>query len=361
MATPDFLIIGGGVIGLTTARLLLRSGYRVTLIERGSIGEEASWAGGGILSPLCPWDYHEAVTRLALSSMDMFREAATGLHSATGIDPEYQRCGMLVLPPLQQANAEHWCQQHQFPLERVNPAEYLPHTTLDSERPVHGLLLPTVAQVRNPRLMQALRAHVVLLGCEILEHHEVCEIEVSGDRVTGVQTNRGKRTADAFVVAAGAWSKNLLGTHASGMDIRPIRGQILLYKFTAPPIRHVVLRETLYIIPRLDGHVLVGSTLEDVGFDKSTTSEARERMLQQVWQIFPDWRKHEPVRHWSGFRPGSPDNIPTIGRHPQLTNLFANSGHFRYGVTMSFASAAILLNEIESKPQPLVVGEYSWR
>ncbi|MGC2167119.1 MAG: glycine oxidase ThiO [Gallionella sp.] len=357
----DFLVVGGGVVGLTTAQTLLQSGYRVTLVERGYLGEEASWAGGGILSPLCPWDYQYSVTSLALLSMDMFSPAAAVLHSATGIDPEYQRCGMLVLPPYEQTNAERWCQQHKFPLNQVSPVEYLPHTNLDSEGFSDGLLLPTVAQVRNPRLMQALRAQVALLGCKILERHEVLEFEISGERVTGVQTNEGRLSADAFVVAAGAWSKNLLGEHAGAMDIRPIRGQILLYKFAAPPIRHIVLRGTLYIIPRLDGHVLVGSTLEDVGFDKSTTPEARERLLQQVWEIFPDWREHDPVRHWAGFRPGSPDNIPTIGQHPQLTNLFANSGHFRYGVTMSFASAAILLNEIESRPQPIAADAYSWR
>ena len=106
--------------------------------------------------------------------------------------------------------------------------------------------------------------------------------------------------------------------------------------------------------------MLVGSTLEDVGFDKSTTMEARDSLLQRVREIFPGWRDRMPVQHWAGFRPGSPDNIPTIARHPRLTNLYANSGHFRYGVTMSLASAELLLNEIEGKPQPLPVEEYRW-
>lgn len=348
------------MVGLTTAQALLQSGYRVTLVERGSLGQEASWAGGGILSPLCPWDYQDAVTRLALHGMSLFDAATSSLHTVTGIDAEYQRCGMLVLPPFQQENAKRWCRQHQFPLQQVDSADYLADTSFDSKEHAYGLLLPAVAQVRNPRLARALRAHVTSLGCKILEHQEVREFDVSGDRVHGVRTDQGKVSADAVVVAAGAWSKTLLGSYALSMDIRPIRGQILLYKFAAPPISHVVLRESLYIIPRLDGHVLVGSTLEDVGFDKSTTSEAREAMQQQLWQIFPGWREHEPVMHWAGFRPGSPDNIPTIGRHPKLTNLYANSGHFRYGVTMSFASAAILLNEIENRPQPIAVDAYSW-
>lgn len=350
----DFLIVGGGVIGLTSARVLLQSGYRVTLVERGTVGREASWAGGGILSPLCPWDYQEAVTRLAQRGMNMFSETAAALHAFTGIDPEYQRSGMLLLPPYQAGLARQWCAQHQIALQPVKLDEYLP------DQQGAGLLLPEVAQVRNPRLLYALRKCVEMLGGIILEQHEAQKFEISGERVIALQTTQGKFGAAAYIVAAGAWSKNLLGENALNMDIRPIRGQILLFKFDTPPFQQILLKENLYFIPRRDGHVLVGSTLEDVGFDKSTTVEARDSLLRRVREIFPDWRELMPVQHWAGFRPGSPDNIPTIGRHPRYDNLYANSGHFRYGVTMSLASAELLLNEIEGKPQPIRIEEYRW-
>ncbi len=355
----DFLIVGGGAVGLTSAEALLQAGYRVTLVERGAVGQEASWAGGGILSPLCPWDYQESVTRLAQRGMNMFTDAAAMLHDATGIDPEYQRSGMLLLPPYQAALASRWCEQHQVALQHVNIADYLPENS--HARQGEGLLLPEVAQVRNPRLLHALRAHVEMQGGVILEQHEVQKFEIAGERVVALQTTRGKLVADAYIVAAGAWSKMLLGEHALNMDIRPIRGQILLFKFDTPPFQQILLRQDLYLIPRRDGHVLVGSTLEDVGFDKSTTIEARDSLLQRVCEIFPDWHGRQPIQHWAGFRPGSPDNVPTIGRHPRITNLYANSGHFRYGVTMSLASAELLVNEIEGNPQPLPIEEYRWR
>lgn len=350
----DFLIVGGGVVGLASARVLLQSGYQVMLVERGTVGREASWAGGGILSPLCPWDYQDAVTRLALRGMNMFGEAAAALHAFTGIDPEYQRSGMLLLPPYQTGLAKQWCEQHQFALQAVKLDEYLPG------QQGAGLLLPEVAQVRSPRLMHALRKSVEMQGGIILEQHEAQTFEISGERVVALQTSQGKFGAAAYIVAAGAWSKTLLGENALNMDIRPIRGQILLFKFATPPFQQILLKENLYFIPRRDGHVLVGSTLEDAGFDKSTTVEARDSLLRRVREIFPGWRDLMPVQHWAGFRPGSPDNIPTIGPHPRIANLYANSGHFRYGVTMSLASAELLLNEIEGKPQPFSVEEYRW-
>jgi glycine oxidase len=352
----DFLIVGGGVVGLASAQALLQAGYRVTLVERGTVGREASWAGGGILSPLCSWDYREPVTRLAHRGMAMFGAAAALLHDATGIDPEYQRSGMLLLPPYQQQLATQWCARHQVALQTVDIADHLPGNLQGPGG--DGLLLPEVAQVRNPRLMQALAKHVEMLGGVILEQHEVQQFEIAGDRVLALQTTQGRLAADSYIVAAGAWSKTLLGEHALAMDIRPIRGQILLFKFDTPPFRHILLKQKLYLIPRRDGHVLVGSTLEDAGFDKSTTAEARDSLLGRVRGIFPDWPN--PVQQWAGFRPGSPDNIPTIGRHPRLSNLYANSGHFRYGVTMSFAGAELLLNGIKGAAQPFPVEEYRW-
>lgn len=349
------LIIGGGAVGLTSARALLLAGHRVTLIERGTTGREASWAGGGIMSPLCSWDYKEAVTRLTQRSMGMFDQAMSELHASTGIDPEYQQSGMLLIPPFQDELATKWCAEHQVELQHVALNDHLPGM------PGNGLLLPAIGQVRNPRLLASLRRSVELLGGEILEQCEALRFDIKGCEITALQTSLGTLKADAYIVASGAWSHTLLGEHALQLDVKPIRGQILLFKFDSPPFSNILLQDSLYMIPRRDGHVLVGSTLEDVGFDKATTEIAYEHLLQRVYTLFPDWRNQTPVQHWAGLRPASPDNIPTIGRHPQLTKLYANCGHFRYGVTMSLACAELLLNEIENKPQPLPVDEYRWR
>lgn len=350
---PDFLIIGGGIAGLSTAQHLLQQSASITILERGKIGQEASWAGGGILSPLCPWNYPDEVTRLTTRGAELFPVWSKKLYAATGIDPEYETSGMLVLPPFDTPAAMQWCSTHPvYSVHQVNAANYnLP--TQDN-----ALYLPEVAQIRNPRLLRALRQHVESLGGNITEQCEVSDIVVKNSQVQALTTSGGKFIAPNYVITAGAWSKEILGKNALQLDIKPIRGQILLFKFDVPPLHHIVLQDDLYLIPRRDGHLLVGSTLEDVGFDQRTTLEARNILWQRAQKILPALHDMTLVRHWAGLRPASPHNIPTIGRHPQLSNLYINSGHFRYGVTMAPASAEILTNEIMEVQQPFDIKPY---
>ncbi len=349
----DFLIIGGGIAGLSTAQRLQQQGALVTILERGEIGQEASWAGGGILSPLCPWNYPDEVTRLTTRGAKLFSAWAKELHAVTGINPEYETSGMLVLPPFDAMAAVQWCAAHSaYSVHQVHAPDYNLLAQGDA------LYLPEVAQVRNPRLLRALRQHVESLGGRITEQCAVSDIVVENGRVQALTTSSGKFIAQNYIVTAGAWSTEVLGQNALRLDIKPMRGQMLLFKFEVPPLRHIVLQDDLYLIPRRDGYLLVGSTLEDVGFDQRTTSEARDMLWQRAQKLLPSLRDMPLVQHWAGLRPASPLNIPTIGRHPQLDNLYLNSGHFRYGVTMAPASAEILVNEITGAQQPFDVTPY---
>jgi glycine oxidase len=331
------------VVGLSVAQRLLLQGATVTLLERGVVGQESSWAGGGILAPLCPWDYPNEVTQLTSLGAVLFPKWSADLHAATGIDPEYVVSGMLVLPPFDLDLARTWCTRHGVRLEEKSDA----------------LLLPDVAQVRNPYLLTALRKNVEMLGGRIIEHCEVRGLVSEEGAIRSILTSAGEYSADNYIVCAGAWSKQVLGQFALQLEIKPIRGQMLLFKFPSPPLLHILLQDGMYLIPRRDGHLLVGSTLEDVGFDKSTTMEARDSLWQRAQLLLPALHNMSLVQHWSGLRPATPGNIPTIGRHPQLENLFINSGHFRYGVTMASASVNILINELSGATQPFDVKAYA--
>jgi glycine oxidase len=175
-----------------------------------------------------------------------------------------------------------------------------------------------------------------------------------------VVTPRGEFSAAGYIVCGGAWSQHILGNFSLELDIKPVRGQMLLFKAQPGFLTCVVLQNNIYLIPRKDGHILAGSTMEAVGFDNSTTEEAKQELLSRAARLFPQLNEKLLVRHWSGLRPASPYNIPTIDRHPQLENLYINSGHFRYGVTMAPGSSRILANLVSGIPQPIDTTAYRW-
>ncbi|MDQ3185200.1 MAG: glycine oxidase ThiO [Pseudomonadota bacterium] len=372
--SDDVIVIGGGIVGLTTARELLRLGARVTVLERSRGAREASWAGAGILSPLLPWDYSESVTQLTQLSNRLFPEFIEALRRETGVDPEYQASGMLVLTDssseadgaqggeLQDARsraAKAWCARHAFTVSRVRAQEIVPVLARDEA----ALWLPEVCQVRNPRLLQALATAVELSGGTIIEDAEVTHWNMEQGRVQSVSTSRGdKYFAANYIVTAGAWSRELLRKFALKLAIWPVRGQILLFKAQPDLLRTIVLQEqdNFYLVPRQDGHILAGSTLEKPGFSKRTTTGVRRILLEKARALIPTLTEKTLAGHWAGLRPGSPDNIPIIASHPTIANLYLNSGHYRYGVTMAPGSAHLLSNMILKKPQPLDVRPYQW-
>lgn len=339
------VIIGAGAVGCLSAIELARRGWQVTLADRGAIGGEASWAGGGILFPLLPWNYTEPVNRLALAGAARYPQLCAELRDATKLDPEFQKSGMLALGDFGGNAALDWCRSHRMPHELQGDA----------------LWLPEVGQVRNPRLMQALRMRLQQLGVRLCEGMEMLPLAVDASHVASWSSLGGERLeADIFVVTAGAWSRSLMGGRAIELQHKPMRGQMLLYRAKPGLLTRVLYQEDFYLIPRLDGHVLAGSTVEDVGFDKSTTAEAAAMLAAKAVALLPALADAPIVRHWSGLRPGSPDNVPVIAAHPAFDNLYLNTGHFRYGVTMAPASAELLAQLISGEALPEAGMQYRY-
>ncbi len=324
MANSSVVVVGGGIVGCLTAMQLRQQGHAVTVVERNVIAAqtsgESSWAGAGIAFPLLPWFYQDVVNSLALAGARAYPAVSAALFDDTGIDPECTRSGMRIQPPYDLERAKDWCQRFDLAYEVEGDA----------------LLIPEVLQIRNPRLLQALKAWLIKHGVTLREQTQLMPLQQGLAAIQGWPTTAGDTlVADVFVVTSGAWSFELLKHTALQLDVKPMRGQMLLYQMPPGLVPHILYREGFYMLQRRDGHLLAGSSLEDVGFDSGVTESMRLEMLQKAEAMLPALRGQPIIQHWSGLRPGTPHNIPTIGQHPQIENLYLNTGHFRYGVTMA--------------------------
>ncbi len=329
--------------GLSAAYELLRHGQDVVLADIRRAGQ-SSWAGAGILCPLLPWDYGESVNRLALGGMQTWPEWAATITEHSKTDPEYWACGMEIGGNTPETGLE-WARQHDFPAKIT---------------PENRLWLPTVGQVRNPRVIAAMVEAITDLGGKILPGCEITGIRSVGKKAVSVLSGQTEHAADTFIWAGGAWAGLALGQSQPVPNLRPVRGQMLLYAPGSHTLEHILYRDGLYLVPRRDGHLLAGSTTENVGFDTGTTPEILQNLHEAACELLPTLRKCLPVRSWSGLRPGSPDNIPVIDRHPDYDNLWVHAGHFRYGVTMAPASSRLLVEMILGQAPHIDPTPYTW-
>lgn len=353
----DCIVVGGGLIGMLCARELAVSGMSVLLCERRNTGREASWAGGGILSPLYPWRYPASVTALSQWSQLNYHELSNALMEESGIDPEWTLSGLMILDNNNESNAViDWAQQSNATLEIVRSDALEPSIGIGN---IDTVWMPQVAQIRNPRLVKALRGSIQVHGVTVSEDDEVMDILHQHGVVQGVRTKHKKIYSDNVVVAAGAWSAKLVENIGLFLSLQPVRGQMIVLRSDTNKLRKVVLFNDRYVIPRRDGRVLVGSTLEYVGFDKSTTQQAKENLMNSAVALLPVLDKYELEHHWAGLRPGTVDGVPYIGNHPEIKGLFVNAGHFRNGVVLGPASCRLLADLVLSRPPIVCPDDYS--
>ena len=352
MSSTSIGIIGGGVIGLLTAWELVRVGVSTVVVESTTSGTQSSWAGGGILSPLYPWRYPEAVNELCRWSQHQYPILARELSAITAVDVEWERSGMIVLHD-DHADAVAWLRRYGErgdPIGETELRELEPNIRASANL---ALWLPDIAQIRNPRLLRALRIYLEKAGVRFYDHAPVDGFVTDGCGVYGIETARGTVEVAQCVVAAGAWSNRFIEHSAVRLGHRPVKGQMLMLRTVPNTVRHIILCGQHYLIPRRDGCVLVGSTVEDCGFDYTVTQTARAALYAFAGKIIPTLRKAEIVGHWAGLRPGSDTGVPRIGEIPYIGGLYVNTGHFRNGIVMAPGSARLLADLMLSRP-PIV-------
>lgn len=356
----DIIIIGGGIIGLLTARELSRAGACVTVIEQQQFGKESSWAGGGILLPLYPWRQDPAISRLVMQSLELYPELTKQLISSSKIDPELYACGLMLMDNPDFDLAVKWCQQYQVSYQIPTQAQ------LDNFNGQinHPLWLPTIAQARNPQFLKSLHQELLQNKVNLIDHCALQEIHVKNNRIHHILTDQGMFTVNQLIICTGAWTgqlfQQLLPEVIQQPEITPVKGQMLLFDAEPGILPHMILSGDKYLIPRLDGKILVGSTVEQNDFNKTPTAQAKQQLYDFAVDLFPKLKDYPLINHWAGLRPGTPHGIPYIAKHPVIANLNINAGHFRNGLAMGPASAQLMADIILDRQSAISAAPYQF-
>ncbi len=355
----DVLIIGGGVVGLSVALRVRQAGVSVTLLERGVCGREASWAGGGIIAPANP-QRRGPMSMIQRASVEKYPAFCEEVRELSGIDPEFIRCGAIEFLTTEQfvqmAHSDvramrDMCAHDGSPAVEVLTGEQAralePSVTGDALAYLHNRI---TSQVRNPRILDALRTACLRLGVVVRENTCVTGLCTREGRVDGARTNERTYASDHTILCAGAWLSQFVPAEiAELMPVHPVRGQIVLLQRAEPLFTHMIKRRRAYLIPRRDGRILVGVTLEpDSGFDARNTVEGIRTLLDDALTMVPGLADATVAGTWSGFRPGTPDTRAHIGRVPGFSGLIAATGHYRLGITLAPITADIVRDLIVS-------------
>ncbi len=357
--TPDITIIGGGVIGLLTAREFFNAGATVTVIDKNLLGQESSWAGGGILLPLYPWRQADAITRLAIRSLSLYPALATQLIAETHLDPEWNPCGLLITKNRDITKAIDWCNTNKIAFQHAG-AEFFNNLDTNPDNP---LWLPEIAQARNPRLVKSLKQDLINKGVTLIEHSELTSLTLEQNRIARINTTTGQFAVNQLIISAGAWTGQLFRKLfpwiiGNAPKIAPVKGQMLLFDAKPETLRTMVLDGDQYLIPRRDGKILAGSTVEQDDFNKTTTTEARDQLTKFALKLLPALNNAPLIHHWAGLRPGTEHGVPYIDKHPEICNLSINAGHFRNGLVMGPASAQLMVDLILGRPTAVAPEPY---
>ena len=347
--TQDVVIVGGGVIGLSIAYALARDGITSTVLDRRELGREASWAGAGLIAPTSENRSGSLPPTVELRSWsaELFPRWSAALREETGIDNGYRRSGGVDVAWTVAEEHELQTTAGRWRVEGIVHERLAASDCLQVEPALNPELrlvyfLPDRAQVRNPWHLRALSAAAAKSGVRLKPWLAVDRLETRGDRITAVRTSAEVFSCGWVIMAAGPWSGGLLGDIGVHAPTPPLKGQIVLLRHDRPLLLRIVEHGKNYLVPREDGHILIGATEENAGFDTRPTATAVRDLLSEALGLCPTLGQAKVEAVWAGLRPGSIDTKPYIGVAPGFRNLIVATGHKRAGLQLSPATAELV-------------------
>jgi len=352
------LIVGGGIIGCSAAYDLARAGCRVTLFERGTPGAEASGAAAGLLAPIDE-STETTFARLALAGWRLYPGVVRDLEERTGIDVEYVTRGTIypTSPAQKRRDVGQWADVAEFGVEMLEGEELRRREPALSPAITHAVFVKGDHWLNNQKLVLAYAQAAASAGVELRTGSSVSRVVVEGGRVRAVVADGERFEGDAVLLAAGAWSGELMAGLGASLRIEPRRGQMIALAHVPAVVRHCVHGE-VYLVPRPSGELLIGATVERAGFQRAVTAEGVAGLLRSAIELVPALRGLPLARTWCGFRPWAPDSLPVLGPWPGVEGLFVATGHFRNGILLAPITARLMTEWITGGQPSLVVKDF---
>lgn len=348
----DVLIVGGGIIGLSLARQLHKKGIRkITIIERGEIGREASYAAAGMLAPHAETEKEDDFYYFCDESNRLYPNFADELFDETDVDIELDKNGTLYLAFTEKDVIEirrrfEWQKSAGLPVEHLTARETRQIEPFVSPDVLESLFFPNDWQVENRKLIYALGKYCELYGIEIRENAEIKNLLIENGKIIGAETGAEKFYAEKTALATGAWTSLIKAESFALPPVKPIRGQMLSFQTAKRLFEKVIYSPRGYLVPRADGRILAGATIEDAGFDKSVNDAGIELLRDHALEIAPTLENLEISEKWAGLRPFAPDGLPVLGGCSEIENLFIATAHYRNGILLAPLTAQVLANKI---------------
>lgn len=356
----DVAVVGAGVIGLSIALELQMHGKRVLLIDRAGHAPSSSWAAAGIIPPMDPDSATDPFDQLLGHSVRMYANWVQSIEQLSNVNVEFIHCGGLhVARSFGEAAAlQVAVQQWRADGVRAEPIDLLTLGDIepslvegDTIRDVqHVFWLPDESQVRPPKLLQALRLAAERMGVVFARRVREPTMHVRPDGTWLIHAERDVSTAHTVCLAMGAWTQMFLSKFGVRLELEPRRGQMILFPPNSVRLRHVINEGPRYLVPRRDGRILVGSTVEDVGFDTTTAPIDVEELRRFAAGLVPALADVPIESRWAGLRPCTGDGYPYLGSVPQLPNAFLAAGHFRSGIALAPITARLIRQMILQQP-----------
>jgi len=366
------IVIGGGIIGCSVAWRLAAEGVATTVLERGRVGQEASWAAAGMIAPQAEADGPGPFFDFCMKARDAFEAIVDRLVRDGGVEPEYDRAGILYVAldadeRVQLERRAKWQRSVGAPLEELSGAEARRIEPMLSPEAIYAIHMPTNRRTDNRKLTQAYAAAARRAGAEFVEGARVEALAIRGEhapgvaiRAEGVVMDDGSiREADVVVNAAGSWAGEIRGLEADRVRLHPVRGQMVCFETAPGTLGPALFSLRGYVVPRRDGRLLAGSTMEEAGYNKAVTLAGLDKIARGAAAIVPALGAAAFREAWAGLRPATRDLLPVLGFSPSVSNVLWAAGHFRSGILLSAITGEIIADLVKGRRPAVELGAFS--